>query len=79
MLVGTVLAPVLAAALVQRTEPLLLPVLAALIVTASGVQLVAIGVIGQYLGQVHARALGRPTAFVRDTIGFADDAVESLP
>jgi polyisoprenyl-phosphate glycosyltransferase len=50
------------------------PGYASLLVTItflSGVQLIVIGVMGQYLGRVHDEVRGRPLYLVRDTLGFA--------
>ena len=46
------------------------PFLASVIVIFSGAQLFCLGIIGEYLARVHFRSMGRPTAVVRNTIGF---------
>jgi len=45
------------------------PFLAATIAIFSGVQLIALGVFGQYLGRIHQRSLDRPAFVVRDERG----------
>jgi undecaprenyl-phosphate 4-deoxy-4-formamido-L-arabinose transferase len=42
--------------------------LVSIISILSGAQMVAIGIVGEYLGRVHLRASGRPTYVVRDVI-----------
>jgi undecaprenyl-phosphate 4-deoxy-4-formamido-L-arabinose transferase len=50
------------------------PFLASIISIFSGVQLFALGVIGEYIGQIHSRALGWPSYQIRQTItNQADD------
>jgi glycosyltransferase involved in cell wall biosynthesis len=44
--------------------------LASLITFFSGMQLLAIGVIGEYLRKTYIQSLGRPRGFVQDKIGF---------
>jgi glycosyltransferase involved in cell wall biosynthesis len=44
--------------------------LASLISIFSGAQLCALGIIGEYLGRMHCRAMGIPSAVVRDEIGW---------
>jgi dolichol-phosphate mannosyltransferase len=48
--------------------------LAVLILLVGGVQLVTIGVIGEYLGRVYNEVRGRPLYLVRDRRGFAEQA-----
>jgi glycosyltransferase involved in cell wall biosynthesis len=43
--------------------------LASLLSLVGGIQMIAIAVIGEYLGRVHFRTLGRPPYYVRRTIG----------
>ena len=45
------------------------PFLASLIAIFSGVQLLTLGIIGEYLGRVHARTMDRPAYAVRDEVG----------
>ena len=44
--------------------------LASLISIFSGAQLCALGIIGEYLGRMHCRTMGIPSAVVRDEIGW---------
>lgn len=44
------------------------PFIASIIAIFSGVQLFTLGIIGQYLGRVHQRALSRPPYVVRETV-----------
>lgn len=46
------------------------PFLASIIVIFSGAQLLAIGIIGEYLARMHVRTMGRPPSIVREYIGF---------
>lgn len=50
---------------------------ACIIAIFSGVQLLTIGVIGEYLARMYARSMGRPTSVIRDMRGFEDDSTES--
>ena len=43
------------------------PFLASIIAIFSGAQLLALGIIGEYLARMHFRALGRPTCTIRNT------------
>ena len=43
--------------------------LASLLSLVGGIQLIAIAVIGEYLGRVHFRTMRQPSYFVRRTIG----------
>ncbi len=43
------------------------PFLASIIAVFSGVQLFAIGIIGEYLARIHYRSMGRPSSVIRDT------------
>ena len=47
--------------------------LAAAITLFSGVQLVSLGVIGEYIGRMHFRTMGRPPYSIRTTSGFGAD------
>ena len=50
------------------------PFLASIIAIFSGVQLFALGVIGEYLGRIYVQAMGRPSFVVRTTTeGLAED------
>lgn len=53
------------------------PFLASSIALFSGAQLVALGVIGEYLARMHVRLLGQPTYVVAETIGGPDVAGRS--
>jgi len=44
--------------------------LASIIILFSGTQLVALGVIGEYIGRMHVRLMERPTYLVRDQLAF---------
>jgi glycosyltransferase involved in cell wall biosynthesis len=46
------------------------PFLASLISLFSGAQLCALGIIGEYLGRMHCRSMGIPSAVVREQIGW---------
>jgi undecaprenyl-phosphate 4-deoxy-4-formamido-L-arabinose transferase len=46
------------------------PFLASVITTFSGVILLILGVIGEYLSQMHVQLMGRPTCVIRETVGF---------
>lgn len=46
------------------------PFLASVVAIFSGVQLFVIGVIGEYLARVHFQVMGRPSAVVRERVGF---------
>jgi glycosyltransferase involved in cell wall biosynthesis len=46
------------------------PFLASLISIFSGAQLCALGIIGEYLGRMHCRSMGIPSAVVREQIGW---------
>ncbi len=49
--------------------------LAAAITLFSGVQLLSLGVLGEYVGRMHFRSMGKPPYVVRDAVGF--DEAES--
>jgi glycosyltransferase involved in cell wall biosynthesis len=48
------------------------PFLASIIAIFSGVQLLTLGVIGEYLGRMHGRVMDRPAYAVREEVGSAD-------
>lgn len=52
------------------------PLLASAISIFSGAQLLALGVIGEYLAGIHFRSMGRPYTVVRTTAGFNSDLQE---
>ncbi|WP_433211726.1 glycosyltransferase family 2 protein [Dactylosporangium sp. CS-047395] len=45
--------------------------LASLVTIFSSAQMIGIGVLGEYLGRVHAHGMGRPTYVIRDHVGHA--------
>ena len=51
--------------------------LAAAVATFSGVQLLCLGILGEYLGQMHFRSMGRPTFVVRETTAAGANHIES--
>jgi glycosyltransferase involved in cell wall biosynthesis len=53
------------------------PLLASAISIFSGAQLLALGVIGEYLAGIHFRSMGRPYTVVRVTAGFNSDSQEN--
>ena len=59
---------VLAQYLTGRIEVAGFPTLAILISMFAGVQLLSIGIIGEYLGRLHMRSMGRPRYVIRDEI-----------
>jgi undecaprenyl-phosphate 4-deoxy-4-formamido-L-arabinose transferase len=60
-----VLTYVLIRAFVQKGAPPGFPLLVSIISIFSGAQLVALGIIGEYLARVHTRSLDRPPYVVR--------------
>lgn len=52
------------------------PFLASMIAILSGAQLFALGIMGEYLARMHARAMQHPTYAVRETAGH--DKPETL-
>lgn len=46
--------------------------IAAAISLFAGVQLFALGIIGEYLARIHFRSMARPYAVIRDKVGFKD-------
>src|SRR5690606_322101 len=60
--------------LVEGTEAPGFPFLASIIIIFSGSQLVAIGIIGEYLLRIHFRTMGKPSYVVREhTVDSAAD------
>jgi dolichol-phosphate mannosyltransferase len=39
----------------------------------AGVQLLALGIIGEYIRKIYLQSLGRPLGFIQDRVGFAED------
>jgi glycosyltransferase involved in cell wall biosynthesis len=62
-----VLAYVLARVFVENAAPAGFPLLVSIISIFSGAQLVALGIIGEYLARVHTRSLDRPPYVLRGT------------
>jgi undecaprenyl-phosphate 4-deoxy-4-formamido-L-arabinose transferase len=50
--------------------------LAATVTLFSGVQLLSLGVVGEYLGRMHFRSMGKPPYVVRETVEFDQPADE---
>jgi len=48
------------------------PFLASMVAVFSGVQLLTLGIIGEYVGRIHVRTMDRPPYAIRDEVGFAD-------
>jgi undecaprenyl-phosphate 4-deoxy-4-formamido-L-arabinose transferase len=44
------------------------PTIAILVSMFAGVQLLSLGIIGEYLGRLHMRSMGRPRYVVRDEV-----------
>jgi dolichol-phosphate mannosyltransferase len=53
--------------------------LAALIALLGGVQLLALGIIGEYLGRLYEESKGRPLFIIEQIVGRQSVAVDSLP
>ena len=68
-----VLAYVLALSLVRGTTVAGFAFIASLIAIFSGAQMLAIGVIGEYLARMHVRLLRQPTYVVAEVLGFDGD------
>jgi glycosyltransferase involved in cell wall biosynthesis len=45
----------------------------------SGVQLITIGIIGEYIGRVHSQTKNRPLYVIKDIMGFTAVALENAP
>jgi undecaprenyl-phosphate 4-deoxy-4-formamido-L-arabinose transferase len=66
----SLLAYVLVRYLVDGSEVAGFTFLAATVTLFSGVQLLSLGVVGEYLGRMHFRSMGKPPYVVRTTTGF---------
>jgi glycosyltransferase involved in cell wall biosynthesis len=55
------------------------PFLASLVAIFSGAQLLTLGIIGEYLGRVHARTMDRPPYAVREEIGAGNPVGQETP
>jgi undecaprenyl-phosphate 4-deoxy-4-formamido-L-arabinose transferase len=61
---------------VQGSSVPVFPFLASIIAIFSGVQLFALGIIGEYLARMHLRTMDRPAYLVRSAVG---DGAASFP
>lgn len=52
------------------------PFLASVIIIFSGVQLLILGIMGEYMGRIHLRSLNRPTSVVREVCGAIERPAE---
>jgi undecaprenyl-phosphate 4-deoxy-4-formamido-L-arabinose transferase len=75
---GLVLVFVVGRFLLYGTTQQGFPFLASIIAIFSGAQLLALGIIGEYLARIHFRMMERPTYTVRAEIGGGDPGTSSL-
>jgi len=68
-----VLLYVLGRFLLEGTTVAGFPFLASIIAIFGGVQLFALGILGEYLARVFIRTMGKPAAVVRDRVGFSKE------
>jgi undecaprenyl-phosphate 4-deoxy-4-formamido-L-arabinose transferase len=52
---------------------------AAMVAIFSAAQMIAIGVLGEYIGRIHAHGMGRPTYVIRESVGGASRASAGRP
>ena len=53
--------------------------LASILLLSSGLNMVGLGILGEYLGRVFMEVKQRPLYLVADTLGFAAEARRGLP
>jgi dolichol-phosphate mannosyltransferase len=73
LLGGALLAWLVIGAIADQQATSWLPATAAVLLVG-GVQLLSVGILGQYLGAVFWEAKGRPTFIIKDTYGWTDSA-----
>jgi len=54
------------------------PAIAAAVFFLGGVQLVCLGILGEYVGRIHAEVKGRPAFVVEELVGFDCDEIDQL-
>jgi undecaprenyl-phosphate 4-deoxy-4-formamido-L-arabinose transferase len=65
--------------LIEAKAPAGFPFLASTIAIFSGVQLFALGIIGEYLARMHVRIMGRPASIVREQVETTDRILDEEP
>jgi undecaprenyl-phosphate 4-deoxy-4-formamido-L-arabinose transferase len=73
---GLVLLYVVGRYLLQGTTVAGFPFLASIIAIFSGAQLLALGIIGEYLARMHFRMMERPTYTVREEVSAQNRAIQ---